>query len=78
MNIKSGDVKLFSPFYHFLKKIYWKKHIRVDTCISRNFYFAVNVVEKYTFFNSADNVHTKFFFICTMCDLGRRKATGWI
>lgn len=68
MNIESGDVKVFSPFYHFLKKIYWKKH----------FYFAVNVVEKYTFFNSADNVHTKFFFICTMCDLGRRKATGWI
>lgn len=77
MNIESGDVKVFSPFYHFLKKnILEETNIRVD--ISRNFYFAVNVVEKYTFFNSADNVHTNFFSICTMCDLGRRKATGWI
>lgn len=76
VNIESGDVKVFSFFYYFLKKIYWKKYIRVD--ISRNFYFVVNVVEKYIFFNLVDNVYIKFFFICIMCDLGRRKATGWI
>lgn len=75
VNIESGDVKVFS-FFYYEKNILEEINIIVD--ISRNFYFVVNVVEKYIFFNLVDNVYIKFFFICIMCDLGRRKATGWI
>lgn len=75
VNIESGDVKVFS-FFYYEKNILEEINIRVD--ISRNFYFVVNVVVKQIFFNLVDNVYIKFFFICIMCDLGRRKATGWI
>lgn len=72
VNIES--VQFFLLFFE--KNILEEINIIVD--ISRNFYFVVNVVEKYIFFNLVDNVYVKNFFICIMCDLGRRKATGWI
>lgn len=84
IQILKVGLSVFSNFYLvFSKNSLEETNIIVDT--SRNFYFAGNVhrvvsknqtrVDTCTVFYSAGNVNTKIF---SMCNLGRRKAAGWI